>query len=34
MFFFQLPSSIEEWQEIARGYESRWHFPNCGGARW
>ncbi|XP_041982633.1 protein ANTAGONIST OF LIKE HETEROCHROMATIN PROTEIN 1-like [Aricia agestis] len=28
----KLPSSIEEWQEIARGYESRWHFPNCGGA--
>ncbi|XP_041989222.1 protein ANTAGONIST OF LIKE HETEROCHROMATIN PROTEIN 1-like [Aricia agestis] len=30
--YIKLPSSIEEWQEIARGYESRWHFPNCGGA--
>lgn len=30
--FFQFPTSKEEWLEIAKGFQDRWHFVNCGGA--
>ncbi|XP_063802127.1 uncharacterized protein LOC134969857 [Pseudophryne corroboree] len=29
---FKFPSSGEEWKSIAEEFESRWNFPNCGGA--
>ncbi|XP_074026329.1 uncharacterized protein [Leptinotarsa decemlineata] len=29
---FQFPSTSEDWQVIARNFESRWNFPNCGGS--
>jgi hypothetical protein len=31
-FFFQFPSSREEWPHIAKEFEIRWNFPNCLGA--
>jgi hypothetical protein len=31
-FFFYFPSSEEEWIDIAKGFGSRWNFPNCLGA--
>lgn len=27
-----MPQLREEWEEIARGFQSRWNFPNCLGA--
>lgn len=31
-FLFQFPDTVEEWEKIARDYNSRWNFPNCGGS--
>ncbi|CAH1956864.1 unnamed protein product [Acanthoscelides obtectus] len=30
--YLKFPDTVEEWQKIARDYNSRWNFPNCGGA--
>ncbi|CAH1987872.1 unnamed protein product [Acanthoscelides obtectus] len=30
--YLKFPETVEEWQKIARDYNSRWNFPNCGGA--
>lgn len=29
---FQTPTSQESWEEISRGFYTRWNFPNCIGA--
>ena len=31
-FHFKVPSSNEEWLDIAKQFEERWNFPNCLGA--
>jgi hypothetical protein len=30
-FLFQFPTTEQEWQRIASGFEQRCNFPNCGG---
>lgn len=30
--YLKCPDSAEEWQDVARGFESQWDFPNCVGA--
>ena len=30
--YLAVPTSEQEWLEIAKLYESRWNFPNCIGA--
>lgn len=30
--YFQIPSTPEDWMNIANGFEKRWNFPNCIGA--
>ncbi|KAJ8928869.1 hypothetical protein NQ314_018504 [Rhamnusium bicolor] len=27
-----IPSTAEEWKEIANGFENRWNFPGCCGS--
>lgn len=29
---FQVPSSIEEWNEVANSLKTKWNFPSCLGA--
>ena len=29
---FQVPSSVEEWNEVANGFKTKWTFPNFLGA--
>lgn len=31
-FLFKFPSTKEEWNEVAKGFEKKWQIPNCGGA--
>ena len=31
-FLPQLPSTPQEWQSVALDFQTRWNFPNCGGA--
>ncbi|KAH7933036.1 hypothetical protein HPB49_007164 [Dermacentor silvarum] len=28
----KFPANVEQWQDIAKGFESRWDFPHCIGA--
>ena len=28
----KVPESVEEWKEIAKGFENRWNMPHCTGA--
>ncbi|KAG5887903.1 hypothetical protein JTB14_018955 [Gonioctena quinquepunctata] len=30
--YLKFPNTVEEWEKIARDYNSRWNFPNCGGS--
>ena len=30
--YFEAPSTEQEWNEIAIGFETKWNFPNCIGA--
>ncbi|KAJ8414344.1 hypothetical protein AAFF_G00052140 [Aldrovandia affinis] len=30
--YLKCPTSVEEWQQVARGFLEKWHFPNCLGA--
>jgi hypothetical protein len=32
VYVFQTPTSAEEWQEIADGFETKWNYPCCIGA--
>lgn len=29
---FQVPSSVEEWSEVANSFKTKWNFPSCVGA--
>lgn len=29
---FQCPDTVEEWQQVAIGFQAQWNFPNCLGA--
>lgn len=29
---FQCPDKVEEWQQVAIGFQAQWYFPNCLGA--
>lgn len=28
-FYFQVPNTRKEWENIANQYEEKWNFPNC-----
>ena len=28
---FQCPDTMEEWQQVADGFQAQWNFPNCLG---
>ena len=30
--FIRFPTTSEEWESLADGFEKRWQFPNCFGA--
>lgn len=32
LFYFQLPQTAEEWQQVAKNFESQWNAPHVIGA--
>ncbi|XP_067245510.1 uncharacterized protein [Chanodichthys erythropterus] len=30
--YLKCPDTVEEWQQVAVGFQNQWHFPNCLGA--